>query len=55
MKCPEDTKCNDNCGRVIKKGEDCIGVKNFYDGKWHRGYRCQECQRERENSGEGWA
>jgi hypothetical protein len=49
MKCPADTKCSDNCGKIIKKGEDCIGVKEYYDGKWHKVYRCVDCQWSRDD------
>ena len=41
--CPEDTQCADNCGTVIKKGEECVKL-NSYNKGWHVQYRCEGCQ-----------
>ena len=49
MICPEDQKCADNCGKIIKKGEQCVGVKEFYNNSWHKHYRCLGCQEERDD------
>jgi len=49
MICPKESKCADNCGKIIKKGENCVGVRDWYDGAWHKAYRCEDCQYDRDD------
>jgi len=44
-----ECQCDDNCGATIKVGDEAIGVKNWYNGEWHKDFRCLECQHERDN------
>lgn len=45
--CPEDTKCGDNCGKTIKKGEPSMQMRGFWDGKKQIYYICENCEFER--------
>ena len=47
MKATRDCQCSDNCGTLIKKGDDVVRVKTYYDRAWHKEFRCLDCQYDR--------
>ena len=47
----DDLKCVDNCGKKCDPTSS-IKVRSFYDGKWNKGYRCKDCERDRKQDDE---
>ena len=40
----DNTEECSSCYNIIKKGDTCYQVKDFYDGKYHIRKECQECR-----------
>ena len=34
------------CGKAMSRGDLVIPYREFYDGAWHKSYRCMDCENE---------